>query len=106
MTRELWNLRRSGSQLLEAEHLGHLPVASIQADTFLHPSIWNSFLPIRSANELHDRIHPRLARLSTRVKIFGAPGSDHFVWVERPDVMLEAVKHVLEVSQIGPICQD
>ncbi|MGK7913109.1 MAG: alpha/beta fold hydrolase [Synechococcus sp.] len=99
MTRELWSLRQSGHQLAEAKHLGNLTVVSIQADTFLHPYIWNGFLPIRAANNLHDRIHPHLARLSSRVETLKAPGSDHFVWVERPDVMIEAVKLVLEMMQ-------
>ncbi|MEM9534768.1 MAG: alpha/beta hydrolase [Cyanobacteria bacterium P01_E01_bin.45] len=96
MTRELWTLRRSGSQLRAAKHLGALPVVSIRADTFLHSSVWNGFLPIQSANDLHDRIHPHLAQLSSHVEILSAPGSDHFVWVERPDVMVEAVQRLLD----------
>ena len=96
MTRELWTLNRSGSQLSAAKHLGTLPIVSIRADTFLHPSVWNGFLPIQSANDLHDRIHLHLAQLSSNVEILPAPGSDHFVWVERPDVMVEAVQRVLD----------
>ena len=96
MTRELWNLRRSGHQLAQAKYLGKLPVVSIRADTFLHSSVWNAFLPIRAANDLHDRIHPHLAQLSTRVDIIEASNSDHFVWIERPDALVAAVRRLLD----------
>ncbi|MEM9567444.1 MAG: alpha/beta hydrolase [Cyanobacteria bacterium P01_E01_bin.34] len=97
MILELWTLNRSGIQLSAAKHLGTLPIVSIRADTFLHPSIWNGFLPIQSANELHDRIHPHLAQLSSHVEILSAPGSDHFVWVEGPDVLVAAVQRLLDI---------
>ncbi len=95
MTQELWNLAKSGRQLQVTSHLSHLPIASIQANTFLNPSLWNVLLPIKAANQLHQRMHIHVNRLTPALYKIDAENSDHFVWVERPDTIVAAVYIIL-----------
>ncbi len=95
MMRELANLRTSGQQVAVAEHLGALPIVNIKASSFFKPAIWTVLIPLGSANQLRDRMHDALLRLSTRCDQLMAANSGHFVWVDEPEVMLTAVKQVL-----------
>ncbi len=96
MMRELANLRTSGQQVAVAEHLGTMPIVNIKANSFFKPAIWTVLIPLGSANQLRDRMHDALMRLSTRCGQLMAENSGHFVWVDEPEVMLTAVKQVLE----------
>lgn len=95
MAREIWSLDTSGRQTSEAKDLGNLPLISIQAATFLAPRLGPLRLPLRSADRVRDRIHPALLQLSQRSQHLQAPHSGHFVWVDQPEVMLQAVDKML-----------
>lgn len=101
MAREIWSIDRSGQQLRAAAGtqdypLGDLPMVSIKSKTFFHPAWWTFVIPLRSIDQLRDRIHARLAKLSSRCKVMEAPVSSHFVWTDEPQVMVKAVRSILD----------
>jgi pimeloyl-ACP methyl ester carboxylesterase len=108
MAREMIGLNASGRQLRVANHLGSLPVANIKAATFLRipiiPKIFWGWL-MNPADRARDQIHLDLAKVSNNSQELLAPHSSHFVWVDQPEVMLEAVTWVinhLESQQRNP----
>jgi pimeloyl-ACP methyl ester carboxylesterase len=96
MTREILSLDASGRQVSQAQNLGSLPIISIKAGTFFHASIWTRLLPIRAADRLRDQMHHQLLQLSTQVTQVQASQSSHFVWVDQPEVVVAAVKTMVE----------
>lgn len=102
MCRELWNLDQSGRQLQGANDLGHLPLVSIKSQSFFKPSLLTRLTPLRSANQLRDKIHIDLMQLSSVSKQLPASNSSHFVWVDEPEVMVTAVEWVLEHQSKKP----
>lgn len=103
MAREITSLDTSARQLRVANDLGDLPVINIKAATFLRiplPKIcWGWFMD--SADRARDQIHFDLAQVSTNSQQLLAPKSSHFVWIDRPDVMVVAVEKVIELSLDG-----
>jgi pimeloyl-ACP methyl ester carboxylesterase len=95
MSQELINLNESGRQVSAAKNLGDLPIVSIKASSFFKPAIWTLLIPLKQANELRDRMHGQLTQLSTRTQTVNAPNSGHFVWVDEPHILLDAVRTVL-----------
>ena len=95
MSREMVNLEASAHQVSEAKELGSLPIVSIKAASFFKPSFWTLFMPLGSANQLRDRMHEELCRLSTNCLRVEAHESGHFVWTDQPDIIVDAVKRVL-----------
>ncbi len=96
MSREMLNLSKSAQQVRVAQDLGSVPIVSIKANSFFKPSLWTFFIPLKSANRLREKMHQGLARLSTNYQQIEAPHSGHFVWLDQPSVMLEAVKMLLD----------
>lgn len=96
MSREMLNLDTSARQVSSANQLGTLPVVSIKANAFFKPSWWTIGLPLRYADQLRDQMHTMLFSLSTNCIQLQANKSGHFVWVDQPDVILTAVKILLE----------
>lgn len=96
MSREIWSLYDSGQQLQVASDLGDLPIINIKAKSFFWDSPLNLILPIQSADRLRDRMHEQLMMLSTNCTQLQAEDSSHFVWVDQPDVMIKAVKMLLQ----------
>ncbi|MEM9214519.1 MAG: alpha/beta hydrolase [Cyanobacteria bacterium P01_F01_bin.150] len=95
MTQELWFMATSGQQIKTADSLGDLPLVSIKARGFFLPSPIMSLLPLAMIERLREGMHKRLLQLSTRSLQIKADHSDHFVWVEQPQVMIDAVKLVI-----------
>lgn len=96
MTREILSLDTSGRQVRCASHLKDLPIVSIKASSFFIPSLLTVLMPLKAANQLRDRIHDELAKLSTNYVQLSVENSGHFVWVDRPDAIIQAVKILLE----------
>jgi pimeloyl-ACP methyl ester carboxylesterase len=103
MTREMLDLNTSGRQLEQAAkcrpdstpEFGDLPIINIKASNFLRPRIGKlgvSFLP---ADRLRDQMHDQLLKLSSHCERRSADGSSHFVWVDRPDVIIAAVRDLM-----------
>lgn len=102
MTQELWHMATSGHQIKVADALDDLPLVSIKARGFFLPSLVMSLLPLAMMDRLRDGMHERLLQLSTRSIQLHADDSDHFVWVEQPQVMVEAVRLILNQASEQP----
>ncbi|HEY9611879.1 MAG TPA: alpha/beta hydrolase [Allocoleopsis sp.] len=103
MSREMLNLNNSARQVRVANPLGTMPVVSIKATSFFKPSFWTLFIPLRGANQLREQMHIDLCNLSTDCLQLQAKRSGHFVWMDEPDVIVDAVKIVLD--KVDPSCQ-
>lgn len=95
MGREMLNLSTSARQVSIVKQLGDMPIVNIKANSFFKPSIWTTFMPLQGANQLREQMHGELLKLSTNCSQLHASKSDHFVWVDQPDVIIDAVKIVL-----------
>ncbi len=96
MAQEMWSLETSGRQLQAVDSLGSLPMVSIKANSFFKPSLWTRAIPLGAANRLRDEMHQDLLKLSTNCIQLQAENSGHFVWLDQPEVMVQAVKILLE----------
>ena len=96
MSREMMNLDKSARQVSIANDFGKMPIVSIKASSFFKPSFWSRFIPLRSANQLREKMHIELCKLSTDYLQVEASKSGHFVWVDQPDVIVDAVRTVLD----------
>jgi pimeloyl-ACP methyl ester carboxylesterase len=96
MWREMWNLDVSANQVLQANHFGTMPIINIKANTFFHRSILNFYMPVKVADKLRDRMHGELLKLSTDCTQLQAKKSSHFVWVDQPEIIVEAIQTILQ----------
>ena len=87
----MWHLDTSGKQLKLAHDLGDLPIISIKSQTFLRPLLGIDFLSLPDADRVRDRIHRDLLKLSTNSKQIYADNSSHFVWIDRPEMTIDAI---------------
>ncbi len=99
MSRELFCLQRSGHQAKMAQQFRDLPIVNIKANSFFKPSLWTRFIPLATANQLRERMHEELLKLSTECQQLQASKSSHFVWVDEPQIIVEAVKIILNKIQ-------
>jgi hypothetical protein len=72
-----------------------MPIVSIKASSFFKPSFWTIFIPLKGANQLRDKMHEELCKLSTDCLQVEASKSGHFVWIDQPDIIVDAVRTVL-----------
>ncbi|NES19272.1 MAG: alpha/beta hydrolase [Symploca sp. SIO3E6] len=98
MWREIWNLEASGRQVIQADNLGDIPLVSIKARTFLNPTIGNLYIPIKAADKLLEKMHTELLKLSTNCRQLLASRSSHFVWIDEPEIILNAIQEVLQMQ--------
>ncbi|MGB3513896.1 MAG: alpha/beta hydrolase [Microcoleaceae cyanobacterium] len=96
MIREMLNLNNSGTQVAVANQFDSMPVVNIKANSFFKPAFWNVFIPLKVANKLREEMHKELSNLSTNSVQIQAKKSGHFVWIDQPDVIVDAVKIVLD----------
>ncbi|MEA5553383.1 alpha/beta hydrolase [Anabaena cylindrica UHCC 0172] len=96
MFREMWSLNKSGYQLRKADYFGNMPIVNIKAANFLKPSLGRFYFSIPPADKLRDKIQSDLLLLSTDCEQLLATKSSHFVWIDEPEVILTAVRRVLE----------
>ncbi|MDY6781434.1 MAG: alpha/beta hydrolase [Cyanobacteriota bacterium] len=97
MSREMLNLENSARQMSEAAYqFEGMPIVNVKADSFFKPSFWTFLIPLGGANRLRDEMHVELSKLSTNCTQLKAERSGHFVWVDEPDVIIEAVKLILD----------
>ncbi|MEH1894029.1 MAG: alpha/beta hydrolase [Nostoc sp.] len=96
MSREMLNLSASGREVRIANQFGDLPIVNIKANSFFKPSFWTLFIPLQGANQVRKQMHVELLNLSTNCTQLQASNSGHFIWVDQPDVIMDAVKIVLD----------
>ncbi len=95
MAREMFSLNTSSEQLSDVGSLGPLPVINIKANYFFAPAPLLKPLPLATANNLWTRMHHELMRLSPQSLSLPTQQSGHFVWIDEPDAILEAVDRML-----------
>jgi pimeloyl-ACP methyl ester carboxylesterase len=95
MIREMMNLDKSARQVSIARHFGTVPIVSIKASSFFKPSFWTIFIPLKAANQLREKMHVELCNLSADCLQVEASKSGHFVWIDQPDVIVDAVRAIL-----------
>ena len=95
MAREISCLNRSGRQLIAANAFGSLPVVNIKARCFLDLGWLNNMPPLQTADRLRNDMHNRLMQLSTQCKQISAGKSSHFVWIDQPELIVEAVQSMM-----------
>lgn len=98
MGREMCNLDTSGRQLKAADNLGNLPIISIKSQTFLRPLLGIKLLSLHTADRVRDRIHLDLLKLSTDTQQIFAERSSHFVWIDEPEAIVNAVAILVDRS--------
>ncbi len=101
MSREMLNLNRSAHQVSLIRELATVPIVSIKANSFFKPSFWTMFIPLQSANQLRNQMHKEILKLSTNCVKIQASKSSHFVWVDQPEVIVDAVKIVLDKIDVS-----
>ncbi|MDJ0727478.1 MAG: alpha/beta hydrolase, partial [Prochloraceae cyanobacterium] len=95
MWREMLNLELSAKQVSLTKNFGQLPIINIKANTFLKSTPWNFYMPLKAANRLRERMHDELLKLSSNCTQMQANKSDHFVWVDQPEIIVEAIEKIL-----------
>ena len=99
MARELINLNRSGRQLKIANNFGSLPIISIKSKSFFKPLVLMTLVPLKTINKLREKIHYYLSLLSTNYTQTPANNSSHFVWIDEPKIIVQAVKQLIQNSK-------
>lgn len=95
MARELFNLNRSSRQLKVAQNFT-VPIISIKSQTFFQPSVFTFLLPLKKIDRLRDKMHHNFSILSSNFTEIPATNSSHFVWIDQPEIMLQAIRQLLE----------
>jgi len=95
MAREIVRLDTSGKQLREASDFGSLHIVNIKAQHFFKPNWVTRWLPLRAVEGVRSQMHNDLMTLSTRCTQLPAKDSSHFVWIDQPEVILQAVELIL-----------
>ena len=106
MSREMINLNKSARQVSIAKQFGTLPIVSIKASSFFRPSFWTIFIPLKGANQMREKMHAELRHLSTDCLQVEASKSGHFVWIDQPEVIVDAVKTLLDKVKASPRASD
>ncbi len=106
MAREIAQLDTSGRELIAANDFGSLPIVSIKAQNFFNPTWLTKPLPLGQIERLRSQMHHDLMQLSTGCTQLLAEQSSHFVWIDQPEVIVQAVQIVLDqVAESTPIDQ-
>ncbi len=100
MSREIINLDTSSRQVSKVRHLGTMPIVNIKSSTFFKPSFWTIFLPLQGANQLRNKMHKELGKLSTNCQQVDASKSSHFVWVDEPEIIVNAVMAIVAKTKL------
>jgi pimeloyl-ACP methyl ester carboxylesterase len=102
MAREIARLDSSGQQLKAANEFGKLPIVNIKARDFFKPTWLTQWLPLGQVETLRDEMHHQLMALSTRCTQLPASKSSHFVWIDQPEVIVQAVQLLLSRTVMPP----
>jgi pimeloyl-ACP methyl ester carboxylesterase len=90
----------SAAQAASTGPFGDLPLAVVSHD----PDKPSNDLPpdlAKSVNELWEKMQEDLARLSTRGRHTVAKNSGHYIQIDRPDAVVDAIRHVVDQASQG-----
>jgi pimeloyl-ACP methyl ester carboxylesterase len=95
---ELKAISESAAQTAAAGALGDLPLVVLSHD----PNTPQPDLPedlVKPANDAWQQMQDELAHLSTRGRQVTAKSSGHYIQLDRPDLVVEAIRTVMEQAQ-------
>jgi pimeloyl-ACP methyl ester carboxylesterase len=95
---ELKAFSESAAQTAAASSLGDIPLAVLSHD----PDKPSADLPAdlaRPTNDAWEKMQEELAQLSTRGSQTIAKNSSHYIQIDRPDIVIEAVRNVVEQAR-------
>ena len=95
---ELKTISESAAQTATADSLGDMPLAVLSHD----PNTPQPDLPedlVKPTNDAWQQMQTELAQLSTRGTQMIAKGSGHYIQLDRPDVVIEAVHKVVDQAR-------
>lgn len=98
---EIRAFAESAAQTASTGPFGDLPLAVLSHD----PDKPSNDLPpdlARSVNGLWERMQEDLAHLSSRGKQTVAKNSGHYIQLDRPDVVIEAIRNIVDQAQQAP----
>ena len=98
---ELKAISESAAQAAKAGSLGDLPLAVLSHD----PNLPQPDLPedlVKPTNDAWQQMQAELARLSSRGTQVIAKGSGHYIQLDRPDLVIEAVRSVGDQARQAP----
>jgi pimeloyl-ACP methyl ester carboxylesterase len=95
MMQEMWNLSSSGEFLKATHDLGKIPIISIKSKTFMQKNIFTWLFPLKSLDNFRNKIHHNLSLLSPNYHQIIANRSSHFVWIDEPEIIVNAVRTIL-----------
>ncbi|MEL6854840.1 MAG: alpha/beta hydrolase [Cyanobacteria bacterium J06607_13] len=95
MAREIVQIDNSGRQLKGANEFGAMPIVNIRAACFFKRTWMTRWLPLGAVERLRSQMHDDLMTLSTRCAQLPAARSSHFVWIDQPEVIVQAVELLL-----------
>ena len=106
MAREIARIDASGQQLKVANEFGTLPIVNIKAKSFFRSSWLTRWLPVRQIEKMRSQMHQDLMALSTRCTQLPAHQSSHFVWIDQPEVIIQAVELLLLRIVVRPLHEE
>jgi len=95
MYREVRDIKQSSQQMKQAGTLGNMPLVVITVSNFLKRSYLTAWLPLRQTDESWKKMQDELVKLSSNSKEIIAEKSGHFVWIDEPEVMVQAVRELV-----------
>jgi len=98
---ELRSFSESATQTAATGSLGNMPLAVLSHD----PDKASSELPpalAKSTNEAWEKMQEELAHLSTRGTQTIAKNSSHYIQADRPEVVIDAVRSVVDQARTSP----
>ena len=93
--RELDAVHASGEETVQSGPFGTLPILIFSRD----PMVRRTDMPADAARRgslLWDRLQENLKRLSTRSRRIIARGSDHYIFIDRSELVIREVKRFIE----------
>ncbi len=103
MAREIAQLDKSGRQVSVANEFRALPIVNIRARSFFRPSWFSRLLPGKEIEGVRSQMHKDLMDLSTRCTQLPASQSSHFVWIDQPEVIIQAIELLLLRITVEPV---
>jgi len=98
----LWEMKafpQSAAEAAATGSLGNLPLAVLSHDPGKKPLAELPADIVQPANQVWEKMQEELARLSTRGTQSIATNSSHYIQLDRPDVVIEAVRTVLDQAR-------
>ena len=101
------NFREDGEQVRATASLGNRPLIVVSRDPETLWMRWMTGLPTdveKDFNQANEAMQEDLSRLSSNSSRVIAKGSGHYIQIEKPHVVIEAVRNVVDQcrAQTGP----